>query len=153
MTLKILILELIDELSDFLILLFLQIQHYQIKHKLWLLILRLDQVLHQDLFCVELALVTVHKNQVRKQLPNSMDSAIIFNLLHPWEEQRLLILICIDDVFGVLIAVIAIQISVIGKKLNIIALVFVHLLVLYLTLRLEVFNSLFIIFEHLCTNS
>jgi len=75
----------------------------------------MDKVLHQDLFCVKLALVTMHKNQVRKQLPNSMDAAIIFDLLHPWEEQRLLILICVDDVFGVLIAVIAIQVRVIGK--------------------------------------
>lgn len=44
-----------------------------------------------------------------------MDATIIFNLWHPWEEQCLLKLICVDDVFGILVAVVAVQVRVIGK--------------------------------------
>jgi hypothetical protein len=57
----------------------------------------------------------MHKNQVREQLPNRMDATIILDLRHPWEEKRLLILIWVNDVFGILIAVIAIQVRIIGK--------------------------------------
>ena len=80
LALEILVLELIDELSNFRILLFLQIQYYQIKHKLWLLILRLNKVIPQDLLSVEFALIAMNDYQVSKQLPNRMDAAIIFDL-------------------------------------------------------------------------
>ena len=72
--------------------------------------------------------------------------------MHFGEDQDLFVFVGVDDVLNVGEAVVAIDVWIIGKELAVI-LSLRQLLILYDALFFQVFKSLLIILQNLCTNT